>query len=86
MIQLLMMMQVKVKFLLIISVNNTGAIFMGKNVTTSLQTKQVDICTKYVHEYVEDGISKIIFVRSEDNTSDIITKNIQGDLCDKHSS
>ena len=84
-IQLLKMMQIKVRFPVIVHVENTGAIFMGQNVTTSLQTKRGDICTKYVHEYVEDGIMKIIFVMSEDNTSDIMTKNIHGDLYDKPS-
>ena len=51
-IQLLQMMKVKVRFPVIVRVDNTGAIFMGKNVTMSLQTKHVDIHTKYVHEYV----------------------------------
>ncbi len=59
---------------------------MGKNMTTSLSIKHIDICTKYVCEYVEDGNVKTIFVRSEDNTSDIMTENIQGDLNEKRSS
>ena len=80
------MMQVKVKYPVIVHINNSGAIFMENNVTTSLKTEHVNICNKYVHKYVEDGIVKIIFVRSEDNTSDIMTKNIHGNLYDKHSS
>ncbi len=80
------MIQTKVRFPVIVHIKNTGAIFMGKNITTSSQTKHVDICTKYVHEYVEYGIVKIIFVRSEDNNSDIMTKNIDRDLYNKHSS
>ena len=44
----------------------------------------MDIRTKYVNEYVEDGIIKIIFVQSGDNDSDIMTKNVNGDLLDKH--
>ena len=47
-------------------------------------TKHVDIRMKYVNEYVEDGIIKIIFVQSGDNDSDIMTKNVNGDLLDKH--
>ena len=41
---------------------------------TTSRTKHVDIRTKYVHEYKEDGVMKIIFVKPEDNTSDIMTK------------
>ena len=38
-----------------------GAIFLGINVTAISRTKQVDIRSKYVHEYQEDGAVKIIF-------------------------
>ena len=57
---------------------------MSKNISTSNRTKHVDIRTKYVNEYVEDGIIKIIFIQSGDNDSDIMTKNVNGDLLDKH--
>ena len=39
---------------------------------------------KYVNEYAEDGILKIIFVKSADNDSDILTKNLSADLHEKH--
>jgi len=48
-------------------------------------TEYVDIRYKYVNEYVEDGVIKIIFVKSGDNDSDIMTKNLGGDLYSKHS-
>ncbi len=75
-LQLLRMMRIKVKFPLVVCVKNTGDIFMRKNVITSLQTKHVDICTKYVCECMEYRIIQIILVKLVDNTSDIITKNI----------
>ena len=59
---------------------------MGNNMTTSLKTKHVESCTKYMSDYVEDGITKIIFDRSEDNISHIMNKNIHGNLYSKHSS
>lgn len=84
-LQLIKSMGIKVKLPIIVRVDNVGAIFMSKNITTSNRTKHVDIRTKYVNEYVEDGILKIIFVKSEDNDSDIMTKNLGGDLYSKHS-
>ena len=30
---------------------------------------------KYVNEFIEDGVIKIQFVRSEDNDADVFTKN-----------
>ena len=79
-------MKIKVELPVIVRVDNIGAISMGTNVTTTSRTKHVDIRTKYVREYQEDGVVMIIFVKSEDNTLDIMKKNIQGDLFEKHAS
>jgi len=57
---------------------------MTENVSTSPRTKHVDICYHFVREFVEDGFIKIIFVRTKDNRADIFTKNVVGDLFDKH--
>ena len=78
-------MKIQVRLPIIVRVDNVGAIFMSKNVTTMNRTKHVDVRTKFVNEFVEDGILKIIFVKSEDNDSDIMTKNLGGDLYSKHS-
>jgi len=78
-------MKIKVKLPVIVRVDNTRAIFVGKNVTTTARTKHVNIRTKYVRKYVDDGIVKIIFVKSADNVSDIMTKNVPGDPYKKHS-
>ncbi len=50
------MIRIEVKLPVIVHVNNTGAIFMGKNVMMSSQTKHVDIHTKYVHAYWKMGL------------------------------
>ncbi len=85
-LQLLQTMKIKVQLPVTVLVDNVGAIFMSSNVTTSPRTKHVDIHTKFIRQYTEDGTVKIIFVRSKSNRSDIMTKNVQGDLYDKHAS
>ena len=45
--------------------------------------EHIDVRTKFVKEFCEDGIIKIIFVRLED--SDILTKNLQSELFGKYS-
>ena len=67
-----------------VRVNNVGAIFMASNITTMSCTKHVDIRYKYMNEYVEDGIVKIVFIKSTKNNSNILTKNISVDLNGKH--
>ena len=65
-------MQIVVKHSVMVRVDNVGAIFMASNIMTTSHTKHVDIQYKYVNEYVEDGIVKII------------TKNLSTDLHEKH--
>jgi hypothetical protein len=37
-----------------------------------------------VREFVEDKFIKIIFVRTDENTSDGFTKNVTGDIYERH--
>ena len=57
---------------------------MASNIMTMSHTKHVDIRYKYVNEHVEDGIVKLIFVKSPDNDSNILIKNIIAELHEKH--
>ncbi len=63
-LQLLQSMKIKVKLPIIVHVNNVGVIFMTKNITTTGCFKHVDIHCKFVTEYIEDGIIKVIFVNT----------------------
>ncbi len=49
-------------------------------VTTTSNSKHVDVHGKYVAEYQHDGVVKILFVKSEDNDADIMTKNVGSEL------
>ena len=64
-IQLLRSMKISFKKLpIMVRVDNVGVIFMINNITTTSCTKYVDIRYKYMNEYVEVGVVKIIFVES----------------------
>ena len=58
---------------------------MTQNATTSARTRHINIRAHYIRELVEDGTIKIVFVKSGDNMSDPFTKNVNGELYDKHS-
>ena len=51
---------------------------------TSPRTKHVDIKAHFVLDYVSDGIVQIVFVKSENNDSDIWTKNTDRKTYVKH--
>ena len=84
-IQLLGSMMISVMYPVMVRVKNIGAIFMASNITTKLHTKHMDIKYNCVNEYVQDRVIKIVFVKSAENDSNILTKNLSADLHEKHS-
>jgi len=68
----------------IIYEDNLGAIFLCKNQQVSSRTKHIDVRHHYMRNLLEDKRLEIRFVRSEDNSSDICTKNTPKDIHDKH--
>ena len=82
--QVLRSLDLNVKLPIIIRVDNIGAIFMSENVAVSQRTKHVDIRLKFVQEFVFDGFVQIIFVKTGDNDADLFTKNLGGELHQRH--
>lgn len=60
---------------IVVYCDHIGAIFLSYNVKISQWTKHIDTKYMYVGEYVEQGVIKTVFVKSEDNVADILTKN-----------
>ena len=67
-----------------VRMENTGAIFMAKNASTTGRTKHVDVCNKFVCKFQVSEKITIFFVKSEDNNANILGKNIAGNLHYKH--
>ena len=56
--------------------DNQGSIFIGSNPVQEIRTKHIDLKYHYVRECIAKGKIKVFFVPSEDNTADILTKNL----------
>ena len=69
-----------------VKVDNQAAIFMAKNTTATKRTKHVDVRANFIYEHVdgETRICEVVFVRSEENKSDIFTKNVSAEIMKKH--
>ena len=67
---------VKVELPIEVNVDNVGAIYLSKSATTSNRTRHIDTRYHFVREYIDDGVLKVVFVKSEDNHADIMTKNL----------
>ena len=59
-----------------VNMDNKGAMFLANNEQASQRTKHIDIKYHYIRQHVEEGTVKINLVKSEDNTSDVFTKNL----------
>jgi len=82
--QLLESMGMKVKLPIVCRVDNTGAIFIAENATTSSRTKHIDTRYHFVRELTEEGFIKILFVKTKENIADMFTKNVSGNILDDH--
>ena len=68
----------------IVRVDNLGAIFMSDNISVSKRTKHVDVRYRFVQQIVMEGFIKVIFVRTDENDTDLFTKNLSEDKYKKH--
>ena len=66
-------LEMEPKLPIIIYCDNVGAIFLRNNQESRI-SKNLDIKVNFVREYVEQGIVKIIFIRTDGNLADIFTK------------
>ena len=82
--QVLSTMGIQVQLPITVYVGNVGAIFVAKNASTKGRTKHIDIRYHFIRELIEDGTITIVFVRSEDNASDIFTKNVTRATFNRH--
>ena len=75
---------IKIELPLVVHCDNIGAIFLSYNAKISQRTEHIDTKYRYVGEWVADGIVKMLFVKSENNISDILTKNTSQETFNRH--
>ena len=65
---------IKVELPVKIFIDNIGAIYMARNNRSSLATKHINMRYHFCRE-VHGTLIEFVFVHSEDNEADILTKN-----------
>ena len=78
-------LNVKVSYPMMVRVDNVGTMFLANNPALSQRTKHISVRQHFIREHVENGLIKIIFVKSKFNTADIFTKNLSQELFIRHS-
>ena len=73
--QLIKNFGIQAELSILLIVNNMGAIYIARNNTSETGTKHVNIRFHYVRDLHDSHIIVLQFVKSENNESDIMTKN-----------
>ena len=63
--------------------DNAASLFLARNNQLGQRSKHIEIRDRFLHEKVEDGTVELRHVRSEDNTSDINSKNVSAEIHQK---
>ena len=83
MIHILEFLKVNVKLPVKVMVDNKGAIFLSENPVVK-RTKHIDTRYHIIREHIENGIVTVQFISSDENISDIFTKNTSENIYEKH--
>jgi len=67
-----------------LKVDNTGAIDLANKRTTGVRTRHVDIRHHYIRDLKEQGFIELEWVSTDDNETDIFTKNCAQRIHEKH--
>ena len=60
--------------------DNKAAISISENPVQHDRTKHVEVDRHFIKEKLEDGIVEFLYIRSEDQLADILTKAVNGQI------
>ena len=74
----------KVKKPMILRIDNKGAMDLTNNWSVGGRTRHVDVRQHFLRELKEQGLIKVEWISTEENESDLFTKNLAGPAFEKH--
>ena len=78
--------KIKVDLPMVVLIDNIGAIEMLDSKTGQCKTIHIDTRFHWIKQYVDENKVKVNYVKSENNVADILMKNLQPRLFEKHAS
>ena len=78
-------MGLKVKVPMILKVDNKGVVDLVNNWSVGGRTRHITTKANFLRELKEEGVLKVIWFPTNDNSSDMFTKNLMGPIFEKHS-
>jgi hypothetical protein len=74
----------KVKKPMILQVDNKGAMDLSNNWSVGGRTRHVDTRQYFLRELKEEGVVIVEWIPTNDNSTDLFTKNLSGPAFNKH--
>jgi hypothetical protein len=78
-------MGLKVKVPMVLKVDNKGVVDLVNNWSVGGRTRHITTKANFLRELKEEGVLKVIWFPTNDNSSDMFTKNLMGPMFEKHS-
>lgn len=69
---------------MILLVDDKGAKDLMRNSSVGGRARHVNICKWFLRDLKEEGIIEVRWIAGNDNSADLLTKNLQGPLFEKH--
>jgi hypothetical protein len=80
--RLLNLMGLKVELLMLLEMENKGAVDLANNYSVGGRTRHVDVRFFYLRELKQEGLIVIKHVPGNENDADIFTKNVDAQTSD----
>ena len=64
--------------------DNTGDIFLARNKQVNARTKHIDFRHHFLRDFQDEGTIKVLYLKVENNVSDILTKNTMESIFSGH--
>jgi hypothetical protein len=77
-------MGLKIKKPMVLEIDNEGAVDLSHNWSVSGRTRHDSIRQSFLRELNEEGIVEVYWIPTEENSSDLFTKNLSGPVFEKH--
>lgn len=75
----------KVKVPMVPKVDNKGVVDLVNNWSVGGRTRHIMTKVNFLRELKEEGLLKVIWISTNNNSSDMFTKNLMGPIFEKHS-
>jgi hypothetical protein len=74
----------KVQLPMVLEVDNKGVVDLANNWSVGGCTHHISVCVNFLQELKEQGLLRVVWIPTDENSADLFTKNLPGPLFEKH--